>query len=914
MTWQTIMQISVIILVWSYLAMGPYATIYEQAVGQLKGPLEIAWRSVKNAFTDIYLLATNPTEWYARQQVINARPEKPISFPKALEVGALDITPPSVPGGQPFVLNFVLKNEGDSAAEWIRVSMGCNQWCKVPPSPDLLTRRFSLCREIRSPLGDHFYCAENCGGDMTESGSPMLIDDCVKSCIDQGKTTKEIIWSQSGTGNPWKSTVSNKCVTKDRQAFEKIYWPQSPQDTPVLEKGESEIVTIEPFSTFQFQGGKAETKIAKLSVNVSFDYSTASQLLVSILGKEEEKRLVRENRLDFKPVVATAKVSPAKLSINVGPQPLKAGTEATLLISVSNDRDKSSILLYDGTEIVITVPTDIGNNLHCLGSTPGSSLIDADGNVVTDPRQAFAERLVYEVQAPKGYLEILPYEFNSIYTFICKFDTKAGVDTVKTGIITANLTTYTFVHTLTKDIPVTAPLGVLFDPYESYCNGVSSRDMCHERSASDPRHLGVCYYDAVNGPLSQIIGTTCHSCGDKSTCDKFLTEDACVGKDGKGGEALSQCQIRCVWNKVKDTYIHSIKLEGKCEPPSPSSAKGISAESPVVGVPEGMTAEILSTYLQQNAQGPLAEQATAFFELGQQYNVDPSFAIAVAMHETGKGASEDASSKNNYFGMLTAGEGSPKIQFAIPRAGIEEFYKKISNIYIGQYQQDTIDKISCAPSTAIEGHCYVGKAGDEEQRSIWRNKVKLFRQQILNMLPSKKAFEGSMSMSQFGVPADVIAKAEDNYLPRNADVQYIVLHHTAGPSALSALTTWAGNGNSAHYIVEKDGRIISVIPEDLSAQHANCMNSKSIGIEIVNLGDGSDSYPPGQVNSVRILVSYLIQKYNIPSGNLIGHGCTSNQKQEDEPTGLPQDFMGDGTMLYKMKSDILNGPICDFLC
>ncbi len=570
---KTVLQGSVVILVFAYIALGPYSAIYQQALDQVKAPVEIAFRAVKNAFYDIYLLATNPTEWYARQQVINTRPEKPISFPKALEVTSLDVTPPSVPGGQPFVLNAVLRNDGDLAVRNIRVTAACNQWCQTP-LPKLSTAeetKFSLC--VDYTLRNEFWCAESCDQyaekpDSSNSYPKYTADNCVNKCKDaeDGKFT-EFIKTVLTLG-----TTVNLCNTKDAKTLTQgIYFSHDK-----YERGEADIVTVEPFVSKTFSGREAETRIAKVYLNVSFDHSTTSQLFVTVISEQEKQRLIKERKLEFKPVVATAKVSPAKLSLNVGPQPLQASTqeqprEATLLVSVSNDRDDSRILLAKGTKIAITLPKEIGSNLRCLGSSETKTeFIDANGknndgtNLFTkDSPTVVAEKLIYSIQPEPGKerIEILPFEFNTVFVFICKFDVSSTVDTQKTGIITANLTSYRFVHTLTKDVPVTTPLGILFDPYESYCNGVASQSNCYARSDSDPRNVGTCYYEDAGAMIKRItgIGNTCHSCGLERKCEKFLTKVSCEQEAGK------RCGLGCEWDTNAKHPISGADIQGACK-------------------------------------------------------------------------------------------------------------------------------------------------------------------------------------------------------------------------------------------------------------------------------------------------------------------------------------------------------------
>jgi len=160
---------------------------------------------------------------------------------------------------------------------------------------------------------------------------------------------------------------------------------------------------------------------------------------------------------------------------------------------------------------------------------------------------------------------------------------------------------------------------------------------------------------------------------------------------------------------------------------------------------------------------------------------------------------------------------------------------------------------------------------------------------------------------------DALKKAKTimEHSSQRKGVLYIVLHHTGGDNAISALEHWSNPNTqaSAHYLVDKDGGIIYCVPEGKAAWHAGCkegeegclipnMNSISIGIEIVNTGkcktkdekegceEPEDPYPQKQIEAVNNLVNYLIEKYNIdPEKNIIGHGCVTSNK-EDEPVGF----------------------------
>lgn len=87
-----------------------------------------------------------------------------------------------------------------------------------------------------------------------------------------------------------------------------------------------------------------------------------------------------------------------------------------------------------------------------------------------------------------------------------------------------------------------------------------------------------------------------------------------------------------------------------------------------------------------------------------------------------------------------------------------------------------------------------------------------------------------------------------NERPVGASVLAVVLHHTAGASAMSTIRylwkPWIRA--SYHYIIEKDGTVFKCVPASKRAWHAGSsegpgghdVNSHTIGIAFANRGDG----------------------------------------------------------------------------
>lgn len=110
-----------------------------------------------------------------------------------------------------------------------------------------------------------------------------------------------------------------------------------------------------------------------------------------------------------------------------------------------------------------------------------------------------------------------------------------------------------------------------------------------------------------------------------------------------------------------------------------------------------------------------------------------------------------------------------------------------------------------------------------------------------------------------------------NLRPADTIVDTIVLHHTAGDT-LRGCVKWfqmPESQVSAHYVVDRDGFVVQQVSTGDRAWHAGRsidslgrenVNNFSVGIEIVNKGDGKDPWPDAQVDSVvrlcRTLMTY----------------------------------------------------------
>jgi len=134
----------------------------------------------------------------------------------------------------------------------------------------------------------------------------------------------------------------------------------------------------------------------------------------------------------------------------------------------------------------------------------------------------------------------------------------------------------------------------------------------------------------------------------------------------------------------------------------------------------------------------------------------------------------------------------------------------------------------------------------------------------------------------FKKPA-VINAPSPNFNDRGGkDIDTIVLHHTASNNGAGDLAHMRNPKAevSAHYMVDRDGKIYQLVNDSKRAWHAGKselhgvptdVNSRSIGIEIVNDGGGKTPYTDAQYKALTQLVGYLKQEYKVPMNNLVGH-------------------------------------------
>jgi N-acetylmuramoyl-L-alanine amidase len=139
----------------------------------------------------------------------------------------------------------------------------------------------------------------------------------------------------------------------------------------------------------------------------------------------------------------------------------------------------------------------------------------------------------------------------------------------------------------------------------------------------------------------------------------------------------------------------------------------------------------------------------------------------------------------------------------------------------------------------------------------------------------------------------IVERDSPNHDARPAGVDTLILHYTGMKTAQDAIDRLRDPQArvSSHYVVDEDGTIYRLVPEDRRAWHAGIsywrgrtgLNDVSIGIEIVNPGHewGYRPFPPAQINSVTALCQAILARHPIPAHNVVAHSDVAPDRKQD---------------------------------
>jgi N-acetylmuramoyl-L-alanine amidase len=140
---------------------------------------------------------------------------------------------------------------------------------------------------------------------------------------------------------------------------------------------------------------------------------------------------------------------------------------------------------------------------------------------------------------------------------------------------------------------------------------------------------------------------------------------------------------------------------------------------------------------------------------------------------------------------------------------------------------------------------------------------------------------------------ELIEAPSPNFDARTGPPDMIVLHYTGmrtGRVAIDRLRDPEAKV-SAHYVVEEEGRVLRLVPEERRAWHAGVsfwkgrtnLNGVSIGVEIVNPGHefGYRPFPEAQVAAVIALMDDIRGRWTIEDNMIVGHSDVAPDRKAD---------------------------------
>jgi N-acetylmuramoyl-L-alanine amidase len=132
-----------------------------------------------------------------------------------------------------------------------------------------------------------------------------------------------------------------------------------------------------------------------------------------------------------------------------------------------------------------------------------------------------------------------------------------------------------------------------------------------------------------------------------------------------------------------------------------------------------------------------------------------------------------------------------------------------------------------------------------------------------------------------------------NFDARTAPPDMVLLHYTGmatGEQALARLRDPEAKV-SAHYLIEEDGRVFAMVPEERRAWHAGVsfwqgvrnLNGVSIGVEIVNPGHewGYRAFPEAQIAAVIELLGGIRERWDVADNRIVGHSDVAPDRKID---------------------------------
>lgn len=169
----------------------------------------------------------------------------------------------------------------------------------------------------------------------------------------------------------------------------------------------------------------------------------------------------------------------------------------------------------------------------------------------------------------------------------------------------------------------------------------------------------------------------------------------------------------------------------------------------------------------------------------------------------------------------------------------------------------------------------------------------------------------------------IIQKFSSHFDERKSPIDMIVFHATATKTLEETLSIFIekeeGGRVSSHYVIDRDGTIYQVIPEEKRAWHAGIskwkdikedINSHSIGIEFQCPPTGERTFTEfskEQIESGLLLCEDIMKRYKIKPENVVAHSDIAPDRKFDPGSTFPWEvFVQKGLAANPDRRPILN--------
>lgn len=572
---QAVLVVTLIVMLFGWVALGPYSFVWTEVKEQIKAPLKLIWRAAKDAFINVWLLATDPTEFYKRQQIQNARPDRPISFAEGIEVVGITTDLASVPANERFDVLATLRNNADKPVMLESVQISCNKWCTPTSEMGIGNDKF-----VRATMQNNnvvlFEAKDNV--EFTQGESDIFRFSPIKA--------------ETLTGREAETRIATTTVNVSYLAS-----TSSILQVEVIDDAEWKRRTINNPDVFKPVPAKAKTSPAQLALNVGPQPIVAqsesirqNRLLVSVSNTRSDGDVIlrRGTYIDismasgigtFQPKLDDPQEEKFKSSIASSieslDEELNVEPEKKKYVPIEYINKQKNVL----NNVLSSYSEYTGNEMSCSGQVLCKAKAEGNNNEIRcfiNPGSNYEKKFsdTREIIAADEIV-VRQYNFDSIFFFTCDFKPPAGFDGSKTGIVTANLNDYRFTASKSKDILITTPLGIVVQGGEQTCRRCGAGTLnacdpseCKALSTGDVK----CWPDetpylnsadvtkgVVDNEFFSIGYAICNACPSVQDCSIFTNKRNCEDTPSSCWPGKS-----CKWDTDVQTPTVSSLIEGRC--------------------------------------------------------------------------------------------------------------------------------------------------------------------------------------------------------------------------------------------------------------------------------------------------------------------------------------------------------------